>query len=135
MLLYIDVGTSESGVHSLADLVAGNDDLGMTETEIVASIAADGFCLLGGGAAPVVVLYPVDDYRKPVTSDYTAKAFLVALHHAGLMYHPEDRASDCLSYHHLPSADLATIQSNMSATFRFLDDPCEMALTLINMES
>lgn len=64
------------------------------------------------------------------TDAATAAAFIRELHSAGLLYHPEDDAADCLAHHNLPADTLATIQRNMDATFALLDDPCEVALDL-----
>lgn len=66
-----------------------------------------------------------------VTDEATAKAFLTDLHARGLAYHPDDRASDCLSFHKLPVEKLQAIQINMRATFDHLD-PSEFLLVLIN---
>ncbi len=70
MMLFVDVGSAESSFHSLADLVAGNDDLGMTEAEIVAAIAKDGFAVLGGGAAPVVHLFGPDSVQVRLAKEF-----------------------------------------------------------------
>ena len=72
-------------------------------------------------------------YLETVKSAETASAFLAALHTAGLLFHPEESAFDCLAHHGLPTCDLLTINCNMAATFHYLPDPCAIALDLINV--
>lgn len=71
-------------------------------------------------------------YMANVNSADTAKAFLAALHDAGLLFHPDDNAFDCLRHHNLPQCNLLTINCNMAACFRYLPDPCATALDLHN---
>ena len=66
------------------------------------------------------------------TSASTARTFLAELADAGMLFHPEEDASDCLASHNLPADKLAEIGRCMAATFDYLDDPCEDALALIN---
>ena len=72
------------------------------------------------------------DYMAPVTSSDTATAFLRALNGAGLMYHPEESAYECLEHHKLGSMALNRINFNMAQCFAFLPDPCETALDIMN---
>ncbi|WP_321336533.1 hypothetical protein [Breoghania sp.] len=67
-------------------------------------------------------------FAKP-TDAKTARQFLQELHDAGLLYHPEERAADCLSFHKLSTDRLAEIERNMRATFDYLD-PCAVAVEL-----
>jgi hypothetical protein len=61
----------------------------------------------------------------------SAVAFLAGLAAAGLLYHPEESAFDCLAHHGLPSCVLQNIQDGMRATFLHLSDPCATALQFI----
>lgn len=70
---------------------------------------------------PLSILHPVD-------SPDQARAFLAALHGAGLLYHPEESAHDSLQSHALCHSDLQAIESNMCACFDHLTDPCDIAL-------
>ena len=65
----------------------------------------------------------------------TAILFLTELADAGLLFHPEEAAADCLAHHGLTDDTLAEIDRHMSATFIHLADPCEVALELINREA
>lgn len=66
-----------------------------------------------------------------VSDESTAKAFLTALHGAGLAYHPDDSADDCLSSHGLSVAQLSHIQACVTNSFSFVD-PSAVLLDLIN---
>lgn len=70
-------------------------------------------------------------YLEPVTDYTSARAFLEALHAAGLLYHPEERAHECLRLHNLPADALDTISANMAATFDHLIDPCARCLAIM----
>ncbi len=70
-------------------------------------------------------------YMANVNSADTAKAFLAALHDAGLLFHPDESAFDCLLHHDLPKCNLMTINCNMAACFQYLPDPCETSLHLL----
>lgn len=67
-------------------------------------------------------------YLDAVNSARTAKAFLRSLHDSGLLYHPEESAKDCLNWHELPDSTLTCIEQNMKACFKYLADPCEIAV-------
>lgn len=69
-------------------------------------------------------------YLKQVNSATTAEAFLISLHTCGLLYHPEDDASDCLHHHNLGTMEINQICANMAACFVYLPDPCETALKI-----
>lgn len=69
-------------------------------------------------------------YLDPVKSPKTAKGFLRALHKAGLLYHCEESARDCLDWHNLPESTLQGIEDNMHACFQYLPDPCQTALNV-----
>jgi len=66
-----------------------------------------------------------------VTDEATSRNFLNALFTAGLAYHPDDSAADCLSDKGLSVRYLRTIQRNVTATFAFVD-PSAIILDLIN---
>ncbi|WP_395175843.1 hypothetical protein [Roseibium alexandrii] len=67
------------------------------------------------------------DFAIP-TDQVSARRFLASLANAGLMYHPEDNAADCLGHLSLANSDIAAIQTAMDTCFELLDDPCAVAL-------
>lgn len=69
------------------------------------------------------------------TDAATAKTFLAELADAGLMFHPEDGAHDCLHECGLTPETVDEIDRCMRATFDHLADPCETALELINAKN
>ena len=71
-------------------------------------------------------------YLNRVDSAETATAFLQSLQDYGLMYHPEESAHDSLTHSRLAPWAIGQIDRNMKATFRFLPDPCETALSIMN---
>ena len=71
-------------------------------------------------------------YLARVNDAATARAFLEAMHAAGLLYHPEDSAYDCLRHHDLGTMALNTINANMAATQVYLPDACATALEITN---
>ena len=72
---------------------------------------------------------------QTVDSAESARAFMSELSRAGLLYHPEDSAHDCLSAHALDASTLDTIESRMRACFDYLDDPCAYGVELLRRES
>ncbi|KZL24245.1 hypothetical protein [Pseudovibrio sp. Ad37] len=62
----------------------------------------------------------------------TSKQFIFELGAAGLLYHPEDRADDCLRDHNLDAETLASIQEKMDAASSHLSDSCAVALEVLN---
>lgn len=70
-------------------------------------------------------------YLEPVTDYTTARAFLEALHAAGMLYHPEESAAECLRLHRLDADTLETISANMAATFDHLTDPCARCIAIM----
>jgi hypothetical protein len=76
--------------------------------------------------------FTAPDFAPVIDAD-TARAFLTALDAAALLYHPEDRADDCLSCYGLSVTDLARIEDAMRSTHLHLSDPCVFCLTLPSM--
>ena len=74
-------------------------------------------------------------YLNRVDSEESAKAFYIALHEFGLLFHPEDPAKDCLQHHGLASWAIDQIERNRVSSFKYLSDPCEIALSLRNGDS
>lgn len=74
-------------------------------------------------------------YLNRVDSAESAMAFYAALHEFGMLFHPEDPAADCLQHHGLAHWAIAQIERNRIASFKYLKDPCEIALQLLNGES
>lgn len=71
-------------------------------------------------------------YLNRVDSAESARAFFVALHDHGLLFHPEDSAADCLSHHGLAGWAIDQIERNRVRCFTYLPDPCEVALEILN---
>jgi hypothetical protein len=69
---------------------------------------------------------------SPVTDAETAIAFLSALLDAGMLYHPDDSAADCLGDRGIAPEALDLIQTAMQAAHDHLADPSETALHLID---
>jgi hypothetical protein len=87
----------------------------------------------GRRAAPMIDAPFITPDFAPVIDADTARAFLTALDAAGLLYHPEDRADDCLSCYGLSVHDLRAIEGAMRSTHLHLPDPCDFCLTLPSM--
>ena len=73
-------------------------------------------------------------YLNRVHDAESSKAFLDSLAKHGLLYHPEEYATESLARRGIGKAFLMQIENNMSATFKYID-PCEYAVSLINGES
>lgn len=66
------------------------------------------------------------------TDSTTSIMFLMELHEKGMLYHPEENAFDSLSHRNLPARIVEEIDMKMKATFKYLADPCEVALEVMN---
>lgn len=65
-----------------------------------------------------------------VTDAASAVAFLTLLEAKGWLYHPEDRAWDCLAHKGLDATTLDLIQKGMDACWEPLGDVCLFALDI-----
>lgn len=72
-------------------------------------------------------------FRIPETprDPAAARAFLDRLHSAGLLYHPDDLAADCLAHHRLAPRALRRIEAGMEACRAILPDPSHIALEVM----
>ena len=58
----------------------------------------------------------------------SAKAFIFGLAQAGMLFHFDDGAHDCLRSHDLPETVLDGIQSQVNKLWEVLDDPFQYAI-------
>ena len=69
-----------------------------------------------------------DLIEMPITDDEEAKEFTFALAKAGLMFHFDDEAEDCLREYNFPKEVTDGIQSQVNKLCKVLDDPFEYAI-------
>ena len=72
--------------------------------------------------------------RHQITDLAGARAWLAALHNAGMMFHPDDCAADCLDGHGLTAEQLRNIDANMADVHRVdlapYECPSDLALDI-----
>ena len=74
-------------------------------------------------------LQPAQELVKmPITSEEEAREFIFALAKAGLMFHFDDPADDCLAEYGFPKDVLDGIQSQVNKLFDVCKDPFEYAI-------
>ena len=74
-------------------------------------------------------LQPAQELVKmPITSEEEAREFIFALARAGLMFHWDDPADDCLAEYGFPKDVLDGIQSQVNKLFDVCEDPFEYAI-------
>jgi hypothetical protein len=64
----------------------------------------------------------------PITSEDEGRKFIFAMAKAGLIYHFDDDAADCLREYNLPKSYLDNIQLNVNKLFDVCEDPFEQAI-------
>lgn len=68
-------------------------------------------------------------FTTPI-DEKTAIAFLKELAAAHLLYHPEEQASESLCGQDISAEAMTIIQDNMDLCFKYLKDPCAIALEI-----
>ena len=66
--------------------------------------------------------------KMPITSEDEGRAFIFAMAKAGLMFHFDDDAEDCLREHNLPTSYVDGIQSQVNKLFEVCEDPFDHAI-------
>ena len=66
--------------------------------------------------------------KMPITSEDEGRAFIFAMAKAGLMFHFDDDAEDCLREHNLPTSYVDGIQSQVNKLFEVCKDPFDHAI-------
>lgn len=64
----------------------------------------------------------------PINDKESAKAFIFGLAQAGMLFHFDDGAHDCLRSHDLPETALDGIQRQVNKLWEVLDDPFQYAI-------
>jgi len=98
------------------------------EAMVQAIIAAENMMSMDADKGDPIRSAAYELTKMPITSEDEGRAFIFAMAKAGLMFHFDDDAEDCLREHNLPPSHVDRIQSQVNKLFEVCKDPFDHAI-------